>query len=194
MFLSNFVLKNKLLLLGGFLTTFVIAGAVYGYLAFNATKSSVKGVSTSAIPMPTVAQSLPPTSTPIPTPTNKPISVKAQVTPQAKQFGGWYWRSELGRAQRWLGTGAQGKDIWTDTGDPTPTPTKPSAPSTNHSETKIDELQFGVATDSQTLSPTPTSSSPGAAGSSIRGTSSMAEVQNQICSKDGSNPNVPKCL
>ena len=170
--------KKRLLFLSG-LAMLLLIGASYGYFAFNATKPSVKGVSTSAVSMPTVTQSPAPTSTPIPTPTNKPISVKAQPTAKTKQYGDWYWQSELGRAQRWLGTDAQGKDIWSDTGDPTPTPTKSNAPSTNSSETKIHEIQVGVSTDSQTLTPTPTPSSSGASasGTSSSGVSSSITSQ-----------------
>lgn len=54
-------------------------------------------------------------TTPIvmPTPTNKPLS-EIQPAPPEKQYGGWYWRSKLNKAQIWLGINKDGNDIWAD--------------------------------------------------------------------------------
>lgn len=71
----------------------------------------VKGAETSNIkvitPNPTVSTAMTPTPT---------ISKKTKIIPSssAKQLGGWYWREDLGRSERWMGTDSQGKDIWTD--------------------------------------------------------------------------------
>lgn len=37
---------------------------------------------------------------PTPTPTMEP--------------GGWYWQEELSRSQKWIGTDAEGKDVWSE--------------------------------------------------------------------------------
>lgn len=80
---------------------------------------SVQGASTTPVP----------TSTPSPSPSPTPIQVvvkkvvQLSPTPQKREIGAWYWRQDLARSQRWLGTDKDGKDIWTDSGDPTPTPT-----------------------------------------------------------------------
>lgn len=44
-----------------------------------------------------------------PAPSNKP-----QSNPQKKQYGAWYWRSDVNRSLLWLGTDKDGKDIWSD--------------------------------------------------------------------------------
>lgn len=81
---------------------------------------SVQGVSTTSLPTSTPS----PSSSPTPTqPIVKKIVMPLLPTPQKREVGAWYWREELGRAQRWLGLDKDGKDIWTDSGDPTPTPT-----------------------------------------------------------------------
>jgi hypothetical protein len=61
-----------------------------------------------------------------PTVTTEPQEVEGMIaspsaTPKrrprptpTKEPGGWYWQKELGRAQRWIGTDAEGKDIWSD--------------------------------------------------------------------------------
>lgn len=50
------------------------------------------------------------------TPTRTPdASPSARQKPAiAKAYGGWYWRPQLGKAQRWMGTDAAGNDIWQD--------------------------------------------------------------------------------
>lgn len=88
-------------------------------------KSSVKGVSTTISPRPTITPSptLFPTLTP--TPTYKPLLTKMKLTSQAKQYGGWYWQAGLNKSQVWIGTDSAGKDIWIDglpTSTFTPTP------------------------------------------------------------------------
>ena len=96
-------------------------------------KPSVKGVSTTISPTPTTTPT--PTSTPSPTPTIKPVSVQKQPSLQTKQYGGWYWRPDLGRAQVFIGSDSAGKDIWTD-GFPTPTPTPTPKPATQQLSTQ----------------------------------------------------------
>ncbi len=125
----------------------VVAVISYSFFFHNSSKTSVKGAQTSVSPTSTFTPSPTHLPTLTPTPTNKPISVKAQPTPQAKQYGGWYWRSELSHTQRWLGTDAQGKDIWSDTGEPTPTPTKSNPSSTNNSQNSNagNQSGFGVS-------------------------------------------------
>jgi len=122
--------RNKKFLLSCLLV-FVFTVCI-GYIAYahKTTKPSVKGVSTNISPTPTV----PPISTPIPTPTStptptiKPVSYQKQTTPQAKQYGGWYWQPDLNKAQVWIGTDSAGKDIWIDDFPaPTPTPTPKTA-------------------------------------------------------------------
>ncbi len=81
-------------------------------------KTEVKGVQ----PTTTVAHALPiisptdaprPTTTLTPAPTKKP-ALKTGTATIKKEYGGWYWRPELERAQRWVGTDSQGNDIWSD--------------------------------------------------------------------------------
>ncbi|MBI4080424.1 MAG: hypothetical protein HY430_01485 [Candidatus Levybacteria bacterium] len=109
--------KRRKIILFCLLISSVVAVISYNFFLHKSSKTSVKGAQTSVSPTPTFTPSPTRSPTLTPTPTNKPISVRAQPTSQAKQSGGWYWRSEIGRAQRWLGTDAQGKDIWSDTGD-----------------------------------------------------------------------------
>ena len=69
-----------------------------------------------ALPSITPTNTPSPTTTITPTPTRKP-AIKKRTPTIKKEQGGWYWRPELGRAQRWLGTDSQGKDIWSDTNE-----------------------------------------------------------------------------
>lgn len=90
-------------------------------------KPSVKGVSTIISPTstPNPTSFLTPAATA--TPTDKPLSKKSQPT-AVKEYGGWYWREDLNRAQVWIGTDSAGKDIWKDDfPTPTPTPTPKTA-------------------------------------------------------------------
>jgi len=109
----------------------VITGSSYIFLnrSTNTSPKSIKGIQThvvSSTPTPTFS----PTSAPTPTPTIKPVSHQTQPTRQAKQYGGWYWRTELNRAQVFIGTDSAGKDIWIDDFPaPTPTPTPKTAKS-----------------------------------------------------------------
>lgn len=118
---SSKIRKDILLFLGGFLTIIIIAVG-YGYISYSTLKSSVKGTSTSTSPTPTTIPTLSPTYTPTLAPTIKPVSYQKQPTLQTKQYGGWYWQSDLNLAQVWIGTDSAGKDIWAD-GIPTPTST-----------------------------------------------------------------------
>ncbi len=91
-------------------------------------KRSVKGVSVTISSTPTAIPTPTPTLTSTPTPTIKPVSVQKQPISQAKQYGGWYWQSDLNRAQVYIGTDSAGKDIWADNLPvPTPTPTPKTA-------------------------------------------------------------------
>lgn len=120
-------------ILGTSLVVCLIGGSVI--IVNGLSKPSVKGVSTSISPSPSVTPSPTLTLTPTPTPTIKPISHQAQSTPQAKQYGGWYWQSDFNRAQVWVGTDSAGKDIWID-GFPTPTPTPTPKTVTQQSSTQ----------------------------------------------------------
>lgn len=97
-------------------------------------KSSVKGVSTTISPTPTTTPTPTPTLTLTPTPAIKPLSNQRQPTP-VKQYGGWYWRLELNRAQVWIGIDSAGKDIWVDN-FPTPTPTPTPKTTTQYSSSQ----------------------------------------------------------
>lgn len=67
---------------------------------------SVRGVQTKVV--------ISPTNTPTPTPTEKPVSKNVQPSELKKQYGGWYWQPQLGKAERWMGTDSSGKDVWID--------------------------------------------------------------------------------
>lgn len=112
---------NKTILLIGLVICLIGTSVI---IAQELSKSSVKGVSTSISPSPTVTLSPTLFPTPTPTPTVRPASYQIQPTP-VKQYGGWYWQSDINRAQVWIGTDSAGKDIWIDnfpTSTPTPTP------------------------------------------------------------------------
>jgi len=134
-------------------------------------KSSVKGVSTNISPTPTFS----PTPTLTPTPTVKTLSTEIQPTRQEKQYGGWYWQPELDKTQIWLGIDSTGNDIWVD-GFPTPTQTPQRTEDINPS----DSLKEMKSADPNTL---------GTSSTGARGTI----IYSQSCSKDGANPNIPKC-
>lgn len=75
------------------------------------------------------------TITPEITPAGKPVSQSTSTTTslstQKKVYGAWYWQPNLGRAQMWVGTDAQGKDIFVDQ-IPTPTLGQPSQPASDN--------------------------------------------------------------
>lgn len=77
-------------------------------------KEEVKGSSTNTAISITPTPSLTISRTPTTPETHR---IKITTTPIAKQFGGWYWNSQLGISQRWMGTDSQGKNIWSDTVD-----------------------------------------------------------------------------
>lgn len=106
---------------------------------------SVQGVSTTSLPTLTSSPALSPTSTS--KPVVKKVFVSLTPTPQKRELGAWYWRQELGRAQRWLGADKDGKDIWTDSGDPTPTPTpKPQQHSSGStSSVQVSQEVYGTS-------------------------------------------------
>jgi len=112
--------RNKKFLLSSLLV-FVFTVCI-GYIAYvhKTTKTSVKGVSSIILPTSTVVSSLTPTQISTSTPADMPLSKEIKSTPQAKQYGGWYWQPELNRAQVFIGTDSAGKDIWID-GFPAPT-------------------------------------------------------------------------
>lgn len=117
---------NKFLLVCTSVGLILITGG-YATLSYRESKTAVKGVQTNISTTPTLL----PSPTPTPSPTSIPTPTRIQETPQTKQYGGWYWRPELNRAQRWLGTDSQGNDMWSDTGDPPPTPTAEPQKSTS---------------------------------------------------------------
>lgn len=106
-------------------------------------KPSVKGVSTRISPTPTPTTISVPTSTLSPTLTDIPLSRDIRPT-SIKQYGGWYWRPELNRAQVWIGTDSAGKDIWID-GIPTPTFTPTPEPK------KSNQTSSGVSSAGNTI-------------------------------------------
>ena len=77
------------------------------------------------------------TITPETTPTIKPISqsttTNTSSATQKKVYGAWYWQPSLGRAQMWVGTDAQGKDIFVDQ-VPTPTIVQPTQPASDNNQ------------------------------------------------------------
>ncbi|OGH14070.1 MAG: hypothetical protein A2687_02285 [Candidatus Levybacteria bacterium RIFCSPHIGHO2_01_FULL_38_26] len=121
---------NKTILGLGFVICLIGSGVI---ILNEWPRSSVKGVSTT-ISLP-LASTPTPTLTPSPTPEAKSVSHQTQTTQKAKQYGGWYWRSDLNQAQVWIGTDSAGKDIWIDD-FPTPTPTPTPKTATQHLSTQ----------------------------------------------------------
>ena len=144
----------------------------FGYviIADKSLKTSVKGVSISISPTPTVTPSPTLLPTLAPTSTDKPLLTKIQPMPQTKQYGGSYWQAELGKAQVWIGTDSAKKDIFVDR-LPTPTLTSTPAP-------KPATQQSVPASSIGEFSPTPTLI--------ISGTSSIETVYESSSVKIGS--------
>lgn len=105
----------------------VSSGIQYGISLVNQEQPEVKGVTVNNI----VA-----TLTPTPSPliTKQPQVNNLVVTQEQKQYGGWYWREELGRAERWMGKDSEGKDLWAIGYEPTATPTPAIVPIRSISE------------------------------------------------------------
>lgn len=130
----------------------LLLGGARGFMHLtNPPNKEVKGLQT------TQTSSTTDSTTPIVTPSPSPLPLSLVVTSTERQFGGWYWNYNLGKAQRWMGKDVQGGDIWSDTGDtPMPTPT-PTPPNSNQSKTTtittnpvlidhIGEMQVGAST------------------------------------------------
>jgi hypothetical protein len=125
---------NKMILRIGFVICLIGTSVI---IVNELSKPSVKGVSTTISPSPTITSSptLSLTLTPTQTPTIKPVSTQTQPTSQAKQYGGWYWHPELNKSQVFIGTDSAGKDIWIDD-FPAPTLTPTPKPATQQSFTQ----------------------------------------------------------
>lgn len=96
------------------LTTVFNYSNFYSNTIKKSQKESVKGIKTK------ISIPISPSLTPILSPTSSQTEtvqtiIKPQLTIPPKQFGGWYWNSQLGSSQRWMGTDSQGKNIWSDT-------------------------------------------------------------------------------
>lgn len=84
-----------------------------------------------------------PSMSPTPMPTTTPISNSQPVVkkPPEKVIGGWYWNSELNKAQRWMGKDSQNNDIWSDQGDPPPAAQNSSLASSGSSDSSSTSQQ-----------------------------------------------------
>ena len=140
-------------------------------------------------------ESIEPSPSPSQTPTINTNSSTTKTSLQ-KQYGGWYWRPDLGYARRYMGTDNQGDEIWSDTNDPPPSAQNTS--SNTSSSNSNSNLQSSSSSEnsttqqvsvSQTLvqNPTPVPTS----GETKVGV--VISVQSRTCSQDGSNPDIPRC-
>ena len=128
----------------------------------------------------TTSTILTPTSTFTPTPTSitKPVSHQTQTTP-TKQYGGWYWQSQLNHAQMWVGTDSVGRDIWVDH-PPTPTPI-PTHKYTTQKQLSTQGNTSGNFSETEIKV-------------NLQSNNKVGTINySQSCSMDGNNSSIPKC-